>query len=55
MTRTQLLYDLKLAEETCWEMLGVFLRNRDAHGCHDMGIEIEALRRACAEIEKLDT
>jgi len=40
-------------EETCWAMARVFLENRDAHGLHDMGVEIQALQRAKAELVKL--
>jgi len=35
----------------CWEMARVYLRQRDAHGLHDMGVEIQALDRAIAEVE----
>ena len=31
----------------------VFLLNEDAHGIHDMGVEIQALDRAIKEIEIL--
>jgi len=41
-------------EEICWAMSRVFLENKDAHGLHDMGIEIQALQRAKVELEKLD-
>jgi hypothetical protein len=34
-------------------MAEVFLQNKDAHGIHDMGVEIQALQRAITEIEKL--
>lgn len=44
---------LDAREETCWAMTRVFLQNRDAHGVHDMGVEIQALQRAKAELEKL--
>ena len=33
-------------------MAKVFLENRDAHGIHDMGVEIQALQRAITEIER---
>lgn len=39
-------------EEICWQMSRVFLENRDAHGLHDMGVEIQALQRAKQELEK---
>ena len=44
---------LDAREETCWAMSRVFLENRDAHGLHDMGVEIQALQRAKLELEKL--
>lgn len=44
---------LENKEETCWAMSRVFLENRDAHGLHDMGVEIQSLQRAKAELEKL--
>ena len=34
----------------CWKMSGVFLENKDAHGLHDMGVEIQALQRALDEL-----
>jgi hypothetical protein len=34
-------------------MAKVFLENRDAHGIHDMGVEIQALQRAIYEIKRL--
>jgi hypothetical protein len=40
-------------EDACWMMSKVFLENKDAHGLHDMGVEIQALQRAKSELEKL--
>lgn len=40
-------------EAVCWDMAEVFLQNRDAHGLHDMGVEIQALQRARTEIKRL--
>lgn len=40
-------------QETCWAMARVFMQNRDAHGVHDMGVEIQALDRAKTELENL--
>ena len=51
--KTQVLLSLKERERVCWEMTRVFLENKDAHGCHDMGVELQALQRAISEIEKL--
>jgi len=45
---------LRNLESICWEMAGVFLENKDAHGIHDMGVEIQALQRALAELNKLN-
>ena len=42
---------LKERERICWEMAQVFLENKDAHGIHDMGVELQALQRAIVEIE----
>jgi hypothetical protein len=39
--------------DACWSMAEVFMRNRDAHGIHDMGVEIQALERTLREIKKL--
>lgn len=44
---------LKVREETCWKMAKVFLENKDAHGIHDMGVEIQALQRAILELKNL--
>lgn len=44
---------LKSREESCWKMAKVFLENKDAHGIHDMGVEIQALQRAIAELKKV--
>jgi hypothetical protein len=34
-------------------MARVFLENKDAHGIHDMGVEIQALQRAILEVRKV--
>lgn len=53
-TREQEALDnLMWREAKCWDMAEVFLQNRDAHGIHDMGVEIQALQRAAAEIRKI--
>lgn len=53
-TREQEALDsLKHRAAICWDMAEVFLQNKDAHGIHDMGVEIQALQRAIAEIEGL--
>lgn len=54
-TREQEALDnLKYREEVCWDMAEVFLQNRDPHGIHDMGVEIQALQRAITEIKRLN-
>lgn len=44
---------IETREEICWAMARVFLENKDAHGLHDMGVEIQSLQRAKIELEKL--
>ena len=44
---------LKNREEVCWAMVNVFLEIKDAHGIHDMGVEIQALQRAQQELIKI--
>lgn len=38
--------------EVCWAMAELFVEHRDAHGCHDMGVEIQALERAIEELKR---
>ena len=53
-TKEQELIDqIKYREKVCWDMAEVFLMNKDAHGLHDMGVEIQALERARKELESL--
>lgn len=54
MTKSEILASLKAREDSCWGMAASFLENRDAHGLHDMGVEIQALQRAAAEVGKID-
>lgn len=44
---------LLMREAKCWAFAEVCMENRDPHGLHDMGVEIEALRRTRIELEKL--
>jgi hypothetical protein len=46
--------NLHYRENICWDMAEVFLQNRDAHGIHDMGVEIQALQRTITEIKRLN-
>lgn len=50
----EVLDNLKYRENVCWDMAEVFLQNRDAHGIHDMGVEIQALQRTITEIKRLN-
>lgn len=45
---------LKERESICWSMAKVFLENKDAHGIHDMGVEIQALQRAITELKDIE-
>jgi hypothetical protein len=47
------LVSLRERESTCWDMAGVFFENKDAHGIHDMGVEIQALQRTISEFAKM--
>jgi len=50
----EVLDNLQYRESICWDMAEVFLQNRDAHGIHDMGVEIQALQRTITEIKRLN-
>jgi hypothetical protein len=55
MTQIENLLDsLRKREEAAWGMASMFLENRDAHGVMDAGSELESLRRAISELEKLN-
>jgi len=51
MTKMKKIESLKKREKICWDMAEVFLQNKDAHGIHDMGVELQALQRAIVEVE----
>ena len=54
----EVLKSIKEREEICWNMAKVFLENKDAHGIHDMGVELQSLHRARSELlkhEELET
>lgn len=53
-SKKELLDNLVSRKIACWAMAKVFLENEDAHGIHDMGVEIQALDRAIDEIKKID-
>jgi hypothetical protein len=44
---------LRKREAVCWEMAEVFLHAKDAHGLHDMGVEIQGIHWALRELEQL--
>ena len=52
-SKEDLILGIMNREHICWEMAKVFLHQLDAHGLHDMGVEIQALERARKELEKL--
>ena len=43
---------LRQRENTCWAMLEIFLNARDPHGCHDLGVEVQALQCAIRELQR---
>ena len=44
---------LRKREQVCWDMAEVFLHAKDAHGLHDMGVEIQGIQWAIRELEGL--
>lgn len=44
---------LREREVVCWSMADVFLQSHDAHGLHDMGVEIQGIQWAIRELEAL--
>ena len=44
---------LRKREAVCWDMSEVFLHAKDAHGMHDMGVEIQGIQWAIRELEHL--
>jgi hypothetical protein len=52
--RQKRLADLHDRVRVCWEMTALFLHAKDAHGVHDMGVEIQGLLWAIRELEALD-
>lgn len=53
MTAQERISALQDRVRICWEMAGVFLQAKDAHGLHDMGVEIQGLNWAIRELEAL--
>ena len=52
MTIADQITALHKSEQACWNMAEVFLLARDAHGLHDMGVEIQGIQWALRELEK---
>lgn len=48
------LSNLNHREKVCWDMAEVFLHAKDAHGLHDMGVEIQGIQWATREIKGLN-
>ena len=44
---------LRAREAVCWDMANVFMSAKDAHGLHDMGVEIQGIQWAIRELEGL--
>jgi hypothetical protein len=44
---------LRKREAVCWDMSEVFLHAKDAHGLHDMGVEIQGIQWAIRELEPM--
>ena len=44
---------LRKRERVCWDMSEVFLHAKDAHGLHDMSVEIQGIQWAIRELEGL--
>jgi hypothetical protein len=44
---------LRVHEAACWAMSAVFLHAKDAHGLHDMGVEIQGIQWALRELTKV--
>ena len=44
---------LRKRERVCWDMSEVFLHARDAHGLHDMGVEIQGIQWALRELDAI--
>lgn len=49
----QRIASLKDREAVCWAMANVFMRSKDAHGLHDMGVEIQGIQWAIRELEAI--
>jgi len=44
---------LRVHEAACWAMSAMFLHAHDAHGLHDMGVEIQGIQWALRELTKV--
>ena len=52
-TSSERITSLRDHEGACWAMANVFLQSHDAHGLHDMGVEIQGIQWAIRELEAL--
>ena len=55
MTIESQIVALEKRKLVCWNMAEVFLHARDAHGLHDMGVEIQGIQWAVRELTKAAT
>ena len=46
----RLAYKLELRKADLWTQLKLFARNRDAHGVHDMAVEIQGIEIVLSEL-----
>jgi hypothetical protein len=53
MTKEERIASLRYREDICWSMAKVFLSSKDAHGLHDIGVEIQGIQWALRELEEL--
>ena len=53
MNKDERIATLRKREAACWAMAEVFLHAKDAHGLHDMGVEIQGIHWALRELEQL--
>jgi hypothetical protein len=53
MIVTERVASLREREKICWDMATVFLSSKDAHGLHDMGVEIQGIQWAIRELEQV--
>jgi len=52
-TSSERITSLRERGGVCWAMADVFLRSKDAHGLHDMGVEIQGIQWAIRGLEDI--